>query len=261
MGNLRSALLSAILAPALALAQSPARPALEPGEGLSITGERDVQSFGEALAPGPMGPLAHLVWVRLEGDAWASAVSSFKCTGAAGPYRCIAPKGHGRVDLARAVQSGCSLALMAWANVSAAQWKQIYGDGAARTRLLEVFEPFVGRRVPPGEALPALDATWFGEGDRLRTSPDALARWLADPAQEEALRLYRRLFLSFLDQTFKEHAWWFDAVEVKEADGTTRGWAVGGNDLVTAVLRLRPGTTAAQAKARFMAVLVGGPKK
>ncbi|BDU77188.1 hypothetical protein [Mesoterricola sediminis] len=261
MGNLRRALLSVTLVPAFALAQTPApapAPALAPGEGLSIASpERGVRSYGDALAPGPMGPLAHLLWVRLEGDAWASAAGSFKCTGKAGPFTCSAPKGHGRVDLPRALQSGCSLALLGWAMMSADQWRQIYGEGAARVRMLEIFAPFAENRVPPGEDIPPLDMTWFGEGDRLRTSPDALARWLADPAQEEVLRLYRRLFLSFIDETFKKNAWWYDAVEAPAPGGGTRAWVVGGNGLVTAVLRLPPGATAAQARARFMAILVG----
>jgi hypothetical protein len=242
----------------------PVLPPLLPGEGLALAGpDREVFLYGDTATEGPMGGLAHLLWVKLEGDAWASGDVQFKCSGAAGPYHCTAPKGHGRVDLGKALQGSCNLAFMGWARMAAQRWQEDYGDGAARARMLDVFQPFLGRRAPDGDGIPALDMVWFGEGDLLRTSPDAFLRWLQDPAQEEAVRLYRRLLLNFYDQTFKENVWWMavETAPVAGAPGTFQAWAVGGNDLVLAVLRLPPGSTRTEAQTRFMTVMVGGAKK
>ena len=238
----------------------PVLPPLLPGESLALgTLDRDVFHWGDTASEGPMGGLAHLVWVHMEGDAWLSADVQFKCVGAAGPYHCSTVKGHGKVDLARAMQTCCNLAFMGWAHASAQRWEQDYGEGVARARLLDAFQPFLGRRAPRDEGVPELDMAWFGEGDLLRTSPDGLLRWLTDPAQEAAVRLFRRCLLNFYDETFKKNAWWM-AVEltpVADAPGQFQAWAVGGNELVLAVLRLPPGTTRKDAQTRFLAVMLG----
>ncbi|BDU73337.1 hypothetical protein METEAL_25110 [Mesoterricola silvestris] len=242
----------------------PPRPVLLPGESLALAGpDMEVYAYGDARVEGAMGALSQLLWVKLEGAAWESGVLSFKCAGAMGPYRCALPKGHGRVDLSRALREGCSLAFMGWARMSAQRWMDDYGDGAARARLLDVFQPFLGRRLPDAEGVPELGPEWFGEGDLLRTSPEALLRWLADPAQEEAVRQYRRLLLSFMDETFRDNAWWFETVATPGAGDASQkqAWAVGGNGLVLAVLRLPPGSTREEALARFKAVMVGPPRK
>ncbi len=240
----------------------PPRPALLPGESLALAGpDMEVYRFGDAALEGPMGAFSQLLWAKLEGAVWESGVLSFKCTGAMGPFRCSNPKGHGRVDLAKALREDCRLAFMGWARMSAQRWAEDYGDGPARARMLDVFQPFLGRRLPDAEGVPDLDASWFGEGDLLRASPEALLRWLADPAQEEAVRLYRRLLLSFMDETFKENAWWFKSAAPAGGAGATQAWAVGGNGLVLAVMRLPPGSTREEALARFKAVMVGAAAK
>lgn len=250
------------LAAAPAPRKPPPPPPLQPGESLAVAGpDHEIYDYGDSRVEGPMGGLSHLLWVKLEGDAWASGDMQFKCAGAAGPFRCSAPKGHGRVDLVKALQSSCDLAFMAWAHMSADRWAIDYGDGPARARLLDTFGPFLGHRLPDGDGVPDLGLAWFGQGDLLRTSPYALLTWLVDPSQEETVRLYRRLFLSFYDGLFKDNAWWVDPEVAAAPGGLQQAWAVGGNGAVTAVLRLPPGSTRAQAQARFLAILIGQPKK
>ena len=235
---------------------------LLPGEGLVLgDADRDLYPFGDTASEGPMGGLAHLVWVKLEGDAWAAAGNDFKCSGTMGPFHCQGPKGHGRVDLAKALASSCNLAFMTWAHVSAQQWETDYGEGPARARLVDAFQSFLGRRLPDTDELPALGPDWFGEGDLLRTSPEAFMQWLMAPSQEEAVRLFRRMCLSFTDEFFKDHSWWVavETAQVPGAAGTTQAWAVGGNGLLLAVLRLPPGSSRSDALARFRALLM--PKR
>jgi len=243
----------------------PVLPPLLPGETLVLAGpDREIYRYGDnTSAEGPMGGLAHLVWVKLEGNAWASEDLQFKCTGTVGPFHCSEPKGHGKVDLVKAMQASCNLAFLGWAHRSADRWQLDYGEGAARARLVDAFGPFLGKRVPEGEELPPLGLEWFGEGDLLRTSPDAFLNWLLDPAQEESVRLFRRLVLNFIDETFKKNAWWIDAevAPVSGVPGASQAWAVGGNELVIAVLRLPPGSTRAQAFARFTTIMTGPKKK
>lgn len=256
-------LAAAVLAAAPQKAPPP-RPPLLPGESLVLAGpDMEVYRYGDAASEGPMGALSQLLWVKLEGDAWGSGALQFKCSGTMGPFRCSTGKSHGRVDLSKALREGCGLAFMGWARMSAQRWVEDYGDGAARARMLDVFQPFLARRLPDGEGVPELDMAWFGEGDLLRASPEAFLRWLVDPAQEEAVRLYRRLLLSFYDESFKENAWWFKSVAplVARDSATTQAWAVGGNGLVLAVLRLPPGSTREDALTRFKAVMVGPGKK
>ena len=236
----------------------PVPPPLLPGEALALsTPDHEVYAFGDARSESPLGGLSHLVWVQLEGEAWLSSDVGFKCGGKAGPYHCTYPAGHGKVDLRRAMLVSCNLAFMAWAHTSAQRWDIDYGPGAARTRLLEAFSPFLGRRAPDEEGVPELDMDWFGEGDLLRTSPDALMRWLVDPAQEATLRLYRRLVLTTYDETFGKNVWWIDPelAPVTGAPGASQAWAVGGNGVVLAILRLPPGSTRTEAQARFLAIM------
>ena len=64
-------------------------PVLRPGEGFAITlGDGGVRAFGEARREAPMGSLAKLVWMRLEGSDWASRGVRYKCTGKAGSFTC-----------------------------------------------------------------------------------------------------------------------------------------------------------------------------
>jgi hypothetical protein len=88
---------------------------LKPGEGLAIaTLAGDLQVRGEAQRVGPLGDLACLPWLRLEGFVWSSARLSFSCKGSAAGQACSQPKGHGRVDPRQAFERNCRLALLAW---------------------------------------------------------------------------------------------------------------------------------------------------
>lgn len=238
-------------------------PALQPGEGLAVAGpDGTIHTYGEAAKEQPMGSIAKLVWLRLEGDEWAARDVQFKCTGTMGPYHCWLQKGHGKVDLRKATQESCNLAFLAWALDSAEHWRQEYGEGAARARLEDTFSPFLGHRLKPGDGLPALGPEWVGDGDLLRTSPEAMLRWLLDPAQNELLGRCRRLLLNFLKETFKDDAWWMKTgtAPVPSEPGATSAWVVGSNGSVTAVLHLPRGRGKAEGEARFREIM-GIPTK
>jgi hypothetical protein len=248
----------------LALAAQAPSPVLLPGEGLAIAGsDGQVHTFGEASRETPMGSLAKLVWLRLVGDEWAAQDVLFKCTGTAGPYKCWLAKGHGKVDLAKATQESCNLAYLAWSTQSLLQWQVDLGEGAARAQIEGVFGPFLGNRLPPGERLPKPGPEWIGDGDLLRTSPEAMLKWLLDPAQDELLRRCRRLLLNFYDESERPDAWWMKTgtAPVPSDPAITSAWVAGSNGQVTAVLRLPQGRGKAEGLARFKAILGINEKK
>lgn len=238
---------------------TPKGPVLESGEGFAVgLSDGSVQVFGEGRREGPMGSLAELVWMDLEESEWESRMLLFKCTGKIKDELCGPPKGHGRVDLAKALQVDCHHAFQAWVQLSGALWKEAYGTGAARVRLVEAFGPFLGKRLPQGNDLPELTAAWIGQGDLLRTSPEAFARWLADPAQESLLDKARRN----LNHFFSDSSWWFQTgtAPVLGDPATTTTWVAGGDGARVFVLSLPPGKNRIEALARLKAIL-GLPKK
>jgi len=252
-----------VLACALAAAPPPSAkvpmPPLEQGEGLALAGtDKELYLFGDTQGESPMGQLAYLPWMKLEGSDWGTRNPFFKCEGVMNGEACSTAKGHGRVDLRRAVAEGCDLAILHWARMTALDWRANNGEGAARAQLEETFGPFLGRRLPPGDGLPPLDGAWVGDGGLLRTSPAALIAWLADPAQEQLLRDMRRLLLNPVKETYVPGAWWvlLATAEVPSQPGVYASWAVGSNDRGVAVLRLPPGKGRAEALARFQAVLM-----
>jgi hypothetical protein len=261
-----------LLAFTFALAAAPPPPAapplptgamlapLLPGESLAVAGpDGVVHLFGEdAAREAPMGSLAKLVWIKLEGSQWASMDVRFNCTGTWQGYHCWLPKGHGKVDLAGALQESCNLAFLAWGRASVDYWKRDYGEGAGRARLEDAFGPFLGNRMPPGEGIPDIDPAWIGDGDLLRTSPEAFLNWLLDPAQDPTLRQTRRLLLSFVSQTFKQNMWWIKSgtAPVPSEPGATSAWAAGSNGVITAVLHLPRGRGKADGLARFRAIMM-----
>ena len=251
-------LCTCVLAAAPAAPKAVPAPPLLAGEALAVAGSDGVvYLFGEASREAPAGSLAELGWLKLEGSSWSSMGVQFRCTGGRNGQTCFLPKGHGKVDLAQALQQNCGLAFLAWAQASEQGWLRDYGDGAARVRLEDAFAPFLGDRMPPGEGLPRLDAAWIGEGELLRTSPEILVRWLVDPAQDDTLRLCRRLLLSFRQSTFQEQVWWIvtGTAPVRSDPDSTSAWAVGSNGTVTAVLHLPLGTGKADGLQRFRAVM------
>jgi hypothetical protein len=246
------------------LAQAPsAAPQLQPGEGLAVAGPDGViHLYGEAKQEAPMGSIAKLVWLRLEGDDWAAQDLIFKCKGQMGAYHCWLPKGHGRVDLAKATQESCNLAYLSWAQLSAARWKVILGEGAGRARFEETFSPFLGNRLPPGDTIPEMTPEWIGDGDLLRTSPEAMLQWLLDPNQELLLIRCRRLLLSAFAEQFNDSAWWMKTGTgpVLSDPSATSAWVVGSNSRIVAVLHLSRGRGKAEGLARFK-TLMGMPSK
>ena len=205
-----------------------------------------------------MGCLAELAWLKLEGSEWASMDILFKCTGSWAGHPCSDPKGHGKVDLAQALQGTCSLAFLAWTRASVPGWLRDYGSGPARVRLEDAFGPFLGQRMPPGEELPDLTPEWIGEGELLRTSAEGMLAWLMDPAQDATVRMARRLLLSFRESNLKEQVWWITSgtAPVAAAPAASSAWAVGGNGQILAVLHLPPGRSKADGLARFRAIMM-----
>jgi len=230
----------------MASAQVPFTPRLLPGEGLAVAGPDGVPNlYGEAKREAPMGSLAKLVWLGLEGEDWAAQDPVYRCTGQMGSHHCWLPKGHGKVDLAKAAQESCNLAFLAWARMSVERWKVEIGEGAGRARFEEVFGPFLGRRLPFGDTVPDMTPDWVGDGDLLRTSPEAMLQWLLDPAQSLLLSQCRRLLLGRFEEQFKPDAWWMKTGtgSVPSDASATSAWVVGSNGQVIAVLHL-PGAGA-----------------
>ncbi|WP_243300833.1 hypothetical protein [Geothrix oryzisoli] len=236
-------------------------PVLRPGEGFAITlGDGEVRAFGEARREAPMGSLAKLVWTRLEGAEWSSSGVQYRCKGADGPFVCWNREGHGRVDLGRALQESCNLAFLFWIAGSRERWLQDYGPDAARARLEDVFQPFLGHRMPPGEGLPPLTPAWVGDGDLLRTSPEAFLRWLMEPDQAEVVTFGKRYlagyWVEFMD-LFGKEGWWFKTGTgpVPGEPAATSAWVAGGRGSALVVLHLPRGRGKHEGMVRIREIL------
>lgn len=237
------------------LLQGAGAPSLKPGEGLALaTFEGIQQVHGEARTEGPLGDLICLPWLRLEGYAWSSGKLSFNCKGKAGEYACTVPKGHGRVDLAQAFERNCRLALLGWIKYSAAGWEKLEGPVLARMKLQEIFQPFLGGRLPKGEALPALGMEWAGEGDLLRASPESLARWLADPSQEPSDSMFRRYGAGFFEGDIGNYGGWTYLGRAGSGVGACT-WIASGQRGRAAVLRMAGTPAREEALKRFRDLL------
>jgi hypothetical protein len=263
MGILRSLLVAAVTT--LCLAAQPAMvemkpPVLKPGEGFAITtGDGEVHAYGEATKEAPMGSLAILVWMRMEGTEWASRDVRFNCTGKAGPFVCWNHAGHGKVNLGKALRENCNLAFIVWVYEAQVRWKADYGEAAARARMEDVFAPFLGRRLPAGEGLPPLTAAWVGDGDLLRTSPEAFLRWLMEPEQAQVLSFGRRFLAGFwsdVKDLFGKEGWWFKTgtAPVPGDPTATSAWVAGGRGEAIVVLYM-PRGTAPEGLARIREIL------
>jgi hypothetical protein len=236
-------------------------PVLQPGEGFAITlGDGEVHAYGEAKKEAPMGSLAKLVWMRLEGAEWAGRGVQFRCTGKAGAFTCWNKEGHGRVDLGKALQESCNLAFLFWIADSQTRWKADYGEAAARVRMEEVFSPFLGRRLPSGDGLPPLTAAWVGDGDLLRTSPEAFVRWLMEPDQATVVTFGKRYLAGFwveVKELFGKEGWWFKTgtAPVPGDPTATSAWVAGGRGEVIVALHLPRGRGKAEGMARIREIL------
>lgn len=236
--NLSRAAILSVLTLALGAA---APPPLRPGEGLAFATLGGTPEFrGEASIETPLGDLAGLLWLRLEGFEWSSRRVTYKCSGRNGELACTSPKGHGRVDLAQAFERNCRLAFVEWIRQSAGHWSRLEGEAAALLKLEEVFEAFAGPRFPKGGKLPPWGLDWAGEGDLLRSSPSALAAWLADPSQDAVSGLFKRYGSGFFEGDVGEDRGW---VYVGHAGlgAAAWTWVAGGQSGHAAVMRI-PGT-------------------
>jgi len=236
-------------------------PVLKPGEGLAMTLEGgEVQAFGEARAESPMGGLAKLVWLRVEGSAWSAGAVKFRCPGAPGSLACGTPPGHGSVTLARALEEDCDLAFLGWIAEARVRWLQDYGPEVAWYRVSEVFEPFLGRRLPADAALPVFAAPWVGDGELLRTSPEAFLRWLLLPENSEVAAFGRRILAGYwveMNALFGKENWWFKtaSARVPGAPAATGAWVAGGRGSTLVVFRAPRGTSRAAALVRLREIL------
>jgi len=249
----------------LCLAAQPAMvemkpPVLKPGEGFAITmGDGEVHAYGAAKQEAPMGQLALLVWMRMEGTEWASRDVRFNCTGKAGPFICWNHAGHGKVNLGKALRENCNLAFIVWVYEAQMRWKADYGDDAARARMEDVFAPFLGRRMPAGDVLPPLTAAWVGDGDLLRTSPEAFLRWLMEPEQASVLNFGKRFLAGFwsdVKDLIGKEGWWFKTgtAPVPGDPTVTCTWVAGGRGEAIVVLYM-PRGTAPEGLARIREIL------
>jgi hypothetical protein len=263
MWNLRLPLAFALVLGALVPQPSPLAmptPVLKAGEGFAVTlGDGEVHVYGEATKEAPMGSLAKLVWMRLEGAEWASRSVQFRCKGVAGPFTCWNREGHGRVDLGKALQESCNLAFLAWIAEVQVRWKADYGEAAARVRMEDVFLPFLGRRLPPGEGLPPLTSAWVGDGELLRTSPEAFLRWLMEPEQAQVVTFGKRFlagnWVEVKDLLGKE-GWWFKTgTGPVPGEPATSAWVAGGRGPVIVVLHLPRGRGKQEGMARIREIL------
>lgn len=238
------------------LLQGAGAPSLKPGEGLALaTFEGIQQVHGEARTEGPLGDLICLPWLRLEGYAWSSGKLSFNCKGSAGEYACTVPKGHGRMDLGKAFERNCRLALLGWIKFSAAEREKLEGPVPARMRVVEIFQPFLGGRLPKADALPALGMEWAGAGDLIRASPESFARWLADPAQEPFDAMFRRYGSGFFEGDLGNYAGWtYVGRAGTDADPCT--WIASGQRGRATVLRMPGSPSRQEALRRFSDLLL-----
>ncbi|MDP1831421.1 MAG: hypothetical protein Q8K67_05135 [Geothrix sp.] len=264
MWNPRLLLAASMATLLLAAPSAPATmqaPALRPGEGFAITlGDGEVRAYGEARKEAPMGSLAKLLWMRLEGSEWSSRGVRYTCKGTAGSFTCWNHEGHGRVDVGKALRESCNLAFLAWIQDAHARWKTDYGEAAARARMEEVFAPFLGSRLPPGEALPPLTPAWVGDGDLLRTSPEAFLRWLMEPDKAEVVTFGKRFLASFwveVQDLFGKEGWWFKTgtAPVPGDPSATSAWVAGGRGSALVVLHLPRGRGKQEGMTRIREIL------
>ena len=232
-------------------------PLLRPGEGLAIAIGEEVRSYGDSRTEGPLGDLAKLVWMRMEGADWAAMGVEFRCKE---PTASGHGKAHGRLSLGRALQADCEPAFLAWTADARLRWQRDYGDAVARLRLEEVFRPFLGRRLPTGENLPVFTASWLGAGDLLRSSPEAFLHWLLEPQQAEVVVFGKRFLAGRwveVKELLGQDSWWFKTAtaSVLGDPAATNAWVAGGRGSVLLVFRMPRGNGRPDAEARLRAIL------
>jgi hypothetical protein len=216
-----------------------------PGEAWARRGAAGIEAHGDVGAERPMGSLAKLVWVDLEGGRWEGEGRRFRCTGAWQGHPCWLRQGHGEVDFSSALRESCNLAFLAWAQQSVERWTRHLGPSVARQKLEAAFRPFLGERLPPGERSPRLGTFWVGDGDLLRTSPAAFLAWLEDPLRADL----RQRCANVLGA----HGRWVKSgtAAVPGRTGATGAWAAGEAGGRSLVLYLPVGRGKVEGLARF----------
>ena len=248
-------LLPFVLGAAVATAQVPKgwKPALQAGEALGVgTAREGVKVFGESTQPHAMGMLSKFVWLRLQGTEWEARGLHFRCSGTWDGLACSNPKGHGKVDLGKALKEGCDLAFVAWGRVAVEGWSQESGEGSSRLRLEEGFRSFLGRRMPPGDGPPKLGLEWVAGGSLLQGSVQEILDWMLEPAQEGLAQQARRYFGNIIQDPIGD--WWI-AEGPSVGVGEPGTWVFGSNGAMYVVLYLPKATPKAEALGRFKALL------
>lgn len=233
-------------------------PTLLPGEGLAFRSpEGVIRTYGDVGKEQPMGSLAKLLWLRLEGASWSARSVTYTCTGSMGPWHCWNREGHGKVDLEKASERSCNLAFLSWILESDKVWRATMGEASARARLEVVFSPFLGSRLKSSEGLPAFSPEWIGDGELLRTTPEGMLAWLLEPAQVALLRQCQLLLALDPKAAGKEGGLWVKTgtAPVPGVIGETSAWAVGGQGHALAVLHLPRGRGKEEGLARFRQIL------
>ncbi len=236
-------------------------PVLKPGEGLALALEGgDIRTFGEGRAVSPMGGLAKLVWLRVEGSTWSTGNAKFRCQGAAGSLTCRNPPGHGNLTLAMALEEDCDQAFLAWIAEARTRWVTDFGPEVAWYRVAEVFEPFLGRRLPANASLPVFSTPWVGDGELLRTSPEGFLQWLLQPENAEVAAFGRRTLAGTwveVSALFGKENWWFKTAtaSVPGVPGATSAWVAGGRGSTLVVLHIPRGKGKPEALARLREIL------
>jgi hypothetical protein len=230
----------------------PAAPKLAPGEALVVAdADGKIMAYGDEQAEHPIGPLAQIVWLKMAGAEWGSLEVYYVCSDPA----CQPPKGHGRVDLKKALHEDCDAAFLYWANWVREDWVRIEGEGLTRMKTISTFAPFLGERFKGDGPMPMYGPEWIGRGELLRSTPTAFMAWYADPQNSEVRTRLREMLGGFFHGLLDRKSWWF-----KPAASPAGTWVLGSDGRTAALLYMPIPETATTATDRLK-VLMGLPVK
>lgn len=254
MRSLSALVLTACAIAASTLAHLAAQaPQLRAGEALVVLdADGKAHGWGETRTPRPLGELSKVVWLRMCGPDWASLDVYWDCRNPA----CQPPKGHGKVNLAKAFREDCDDAFVYWANWERKDWVEQQGEEISRMQLMSVFGPFLGDRLPKEGPLPEFTPVWMGHGDLLQASPEALIAWLGTPENQAVLTQMREILSGFFSVATNSKKWWFKPGVCSQ--GT---WVLAGDGQSLAALFLTQPELPKEAVARMQEVLGMEKKK
>ncbi|HJW09213.1 MAG TPA: hypothetical protein VJ483_06230 [Holophagaceae bacterium] len=227
-------------------------PKLKPGEAMVLSDQDGkLSAFGDVKAEHSLGDLSQLVWLRLAGAEWAGLDVYFVCS----DPNCQPPKGHGRVDMKKALHVDCDAAFLYWANYVREDWIRTDGEGITRMNLVSAFAPFAGDRFKGDGPVPQFGAEWIGRGDLLRTSTSGFMTWWMDAQNSEIRTRVREMIGGFFHGVLDRKTWWF-----KPAASPSGTWVLGSDGHSSALLYLPFPETSDTAVDRLKA-LMGLPVK